>query len=108
VFVRFPDRQSVTALTPARVAALIGEPSARAREWPLERFLARHIARVDASDTQSRALIPRYEELESALSSALGIVRVFRIGEVEVRVLALGNDPATGELAGLETVAVET
>ena len=52
--------------------------------------------------------VPRYESLASALTAAFGTVRVFRIGSVEVRVLALGNDPVTGELAGLGTYAVET
>ena len=31
-----------------------------------------------------------------------------RHGRIEVRCLVLGNDPATGEIAGVETVAVET
>jgi hypothetical protein len=108
VFVRLAACEPVSSLTPERVAALAGEPGAKAREWPLERFLARHITRVDALDERSRALIPRYEALETALRGALGRVRVFRVGEVEIRVLALGNDPASGELVGLETVAVET
>lgn len=108
VFVRFPARDPVGSLTPERVALLVGVPGAKAREWPVDRFLARHIARVDPSDERSRALIPRYEALEDALLGALGAVRVFRVGEVEIQVLALGNDPATGELVGLATVAVET
>jgi hypothetical protein len=107
-FVRLAARTPVGELTPARVAELVGAPGAKAREWPIERFLARHIARVDPLDERARALIPRYESLDGVLRAALGPVRVFRIGEVEIRVLALGNDPATGELAGLETVAVET
>lgn len=107
-FVRLAARVPVASLTAEQVAQLIGAPDAKAREWPMARFLARHIVWVDPSDLRSRALIPRYEALDDALRGALGTVRVFRIGEVEIRVLALGNDPATGELVGLETVAVET
>ena len=107
-FIRLGVREPITSLTPARVAELLGAPDTKAREWPVERFLARHIARVDPSDDVAIALVPRYEALDDDLRDALGTVRVYRIGEVEIRVLALGNDPATGELAGLETVAVET
>jgi hypothetical protein len=35
-------------------------------------------------------------------------VRVIRHGRAEVRCLVLGNDPVSGEIAGLETVAVES
>lgn len=107
-FVRLGASDPIESITPARVGELIGQPGARATEWPLTRFLARHIERVDRLDKQAAALVPRYESLEVALRAALGIVRVFRIGQVEIRVLALGNDPATGEIAGLSTVAVET
>lgn len=107
-FVRLASRVPVGSLTPSAVATLVGAPGAKAGEWPLERFLARHVARVDPLDVRARALIPRYEALDQALSGALGEVRVFRVGEVEIRVLALGNEPETGELVGLETVAVET
>jgi hypothetical protein len=107
-FVRLGAADRIGAVTPERIAALIGQPGARAKEWPFVRFLARHIERVDPADTRARAAIPRYENLESALVDALGEVRVFRVGEIEVQVLAIGNDPATGELAGLATVAVET
>lgn len=108
VFVRLASHVPVGSLTPAAVAVLVGAPGAKAGEWPLERFLARHVARVDPMDARATSLIPRYEALDEALTLALGTVRVFRVGEVEIRVLALGNEPETGELVGLETVAVET
>lgn len=107
-FVRLGSAESITALTPARVAELVGRPGERAAEWPFARFLARHIERVDPLDVRAMLSVPRYESLASALTAAFGTVRVFRIGSVEVRVLALGNDPVTGELAGLGTYAVET
>ncbi|HET9426216.1 MAG TPA: nuclease A inhibitor family protein [Gemmatimonadaceae bacterium] len=107
-FIRLGAREAVESLTPARVAEMVGRPDDRAAEWPLSRFLARHIERADVHDARAQALVPRYEDLESALRTALGTIRVFRIGAVEIQVLAIGNDPATGELAGLATVAVET
>lgn len=107
-FIRLGARDSIAEVTPARVAEVAGRGGERATEWPLTRFLARHIARVDSADSHAQALIPRYEDLEKALTAALGTVRVFRIGAVEVLILAVGNDPETGELAGLATTAIET
>ncbi|MEO5567859.1 MAG: nuclease A inhibitor family protein [Gemmatimonadaceae bacterium] len=107
-FIRLGARDPISAVMPARIAELVGQPAAHAAEWPFERFLARHIDRVDPLDHRARELTPRYEDLESALRQSLGAVRVFRIGKVEIAVLAIGNDPETGELAGLSTVAVET
>jgi hypothetical protein len=71
-------------------------------------MLEQHIARVDPQDARSRALIPRYEALAEALTGSFPLLRVFRIGTIEIRVLMLGNDPLTGEISGLSTVAVET
>lgn len=107
-FVRLGVSEPITGVTAARIAEVIGRPGERATEWPFARFLARHIERVDPLDQAARELVPRYEDLSTALRESLGVVRVFRIGEVEIRVLALGNDPKTGELAGLSTFAVET
>lgn len=108
-FVRFAgDRRDVGALTPAEVAALVGMPGARATERPVERFLEHHTARFDPQDARSVELAPRYREFANLLRRSFPALRIYRVGEIEIRVLALGNDPATGELAGVSTVAVET
>lgn len=107
-FVRLGAADAIASVTPARIAELAGRPGDRAMEWPFTRFLARHIERVDPLDVRAMQSVPRYEGLANVLESAFGAVRVFRIGAVEIRVLALGNDPVTGELAGLGTYAVET
>jgi hypothetical protein len=106
--VRLGVAEPIGSVTPARIAEVIGRAGERATEWPFARFLARHIERVDPLDVRAMQSVPRYEGLASALTVAFATVRVFRIGSVEVRVLALGNDPVTGELAGLGTYAVET
>jgi hypothetical protein len=106
--VRLGSAEPVAGVTPARIAELVGRRDERATEWPFARFLARHIERVDPMDVRAMQAVPRYESLAGVLESAFGTVRVFRIGAVEVRILALGNDPVTGELAGLGTYAVET
>jgi hypothetical protein len=98
----------IGSLTPAAVAAAAGSPGARAEELSLSRFLAPHLSQYDPADVRAGALIPRYEALRDLLTTRLGRVRVFRLGAIEIRCLVLGNDPRTGELAGVETVAVET
>ena len=98
----------IAQLTADEVAALSGSLGANVTETSLEELLARHIERVDMQDVEGRRLIPRYEALRDAIARAFGTVRVFRVGAIEIRCLALGNDPTTGEIAGLETVAVET
>ena len=98
----------IAQLTPDEVAALAGSLGADVTETSLDELLARHIDRVDAEDDESRRLIPRYEALRDTIRQSLPGVRVFRVGKTEVRCLALGNDPTTGGIAGLETMAVET
>lgn len=99
---------AIAALHPADLAALLGTPQAPCAESALDRVMARHLSGVDPSDTEAKALVPRYDALVRTLVESLPGLRVFRVGEVEVRILFLGNDPANGELAGLGTVAVET
>ena len=108
-FVRFPeDRRSVAALSPTDVALLIGAAGARASEMSAARYLEQHTTSFDQADPRNVELAPRYRALAATLRKSFPILRVFRVGEVEILVVALGNDRETGELAGLSTVAVET
>ena len=95
-------------LSPERFAATIAvDPREPAEEADLDEFLARHIGRVDPADEQAVELRPRYERLAAMLREALADLRVIRVGSVEVRCYLVGRDP-DGNVAGLETVAVET
>lgn len=108
-FRRFPGVTiPVARLSPTELAALAGARGGEVHELSLDELLARHIERVDALDVESRRLIPRYEALRDAIRQSLDDVRVVRHGRIEVRCLVLGNDPATGEIAGVETLALET
>lgn len=108
-FIRYPATTiDIGLLTADEVASLDDALGAEVEEITLDELLARHIDRVDVLDRRSQGLIPRYEALRDTLRRSLVGVRVFRIGRREVRCLVIGNDPATGELAGMETVAVET
>jgi hypothetical protein len=107
-FVRFAnERRAVATLQPREVGLLIKQKGG-ASEADLDALMARHLSGVDPADTESRALVPRYDALVRALRESFPTLRVFRIGKVEVQILILGNDPTSGELAGLRTVAVET
>ena len=107
-FRRFPGVTiPVGRLSPTELAALAGARGGEVRELSLEELLARHIERVDARNVEAQRLIPRYEALRDVIRQSLDDVRVVRHGRVEVRCLVLGNDPSTGEIAGVETVAVE-
>ena len=107
--VSFPgERLPVGELTVTRVAELAGTPGAKCTEIPFARFLARQVAPIDPENAEARALAPRYVGLSQLLLDTFVAVRVFRVGVIDVRILALGNHPVTGELAGIETVAIET
>jgi hypothetical protein len=73
-------------------------------EVTLDAFLARHIETSASPESESQRLAARFETLRDAIRESLDDVRVVRHFGVEVRCLVLGNDPATGEIAGLATV----
>jgi hypothetical protein len=72
----------------------------------LETFFARHTTTSDPYDGEAQRLRPRYEELVRLLSRRLRDVKVYRVGTAEVTCYVAGLD-ASGNLAGLSTVAVE-
>jgi hypothetical protein len=95
-------------LSPSGFGRVLGvAPGTPIEERTLDAFLARHTHRSDAYDSRAQEIRPRYERLQSTLESALRDVRVFRLGRVEVACYIVGRD-ASGDLAGLRTVAVET
>jgi hypothetical protein len=107
-FRRFPGVAiPVARLSATELASLAGARGGEVQELTLDELLARHIERADAGDVEAQRLIKRYEALRDAIRQSLDGVRVVRHRSSEVRCLALGNDPATGEIAGVETVAVE-
>jgi hypothetical protein len=107
-FRRFPAVAiPVTRLSATELASLAGARGGDVQEITLDELLARHIERADALDVESQRLVARYEALRDAIRESLSDVRVVRHGRNEVRCFVLGNDPDTGEIAGVETVSVE-
>lgn len=66
------------------------------------------IAREEAGmDPEEAATTARFRELRRTLGQHLTNLRVFRTGEIEVKVWILGNT-ACGDLAGVTTISIET
>ena len=96
------------ALTPEGFHGLAGAaPGTRVEEVSLDRFFAGHIEESDPADPAAQALRERYQALREALRDSLAEVRVFRVGEVEIRCYIVGRTPR-GTVAGLATMAWET
>lgn len=108
-FRRFPGITiPVARLSPTELASLAGARGGEVREVSLDEFFSRHIEQVNAHQLEAQRLVPRYQTLRDAIRESLDDVRVVRHGRTEVRCFVLGNDPATGEVAGVETLALES
>lgn len=95
-------------LTADAVRAALGEPEGTpASELSLDRFLAGHIEEADPADPVAQENVGRFRALKQALAESLADVRVFRVGDVQVRYHALGRTP-DGRVAGLSASALET
>ena len=107
-FRRFPGIAiPVTRLSPTELASLAGARGGEVRETTLDEFFAPHIEHGSAHHPEAQRLATRFEALRDAIRESLDDVRVVRHGRPEVRCFVLGNDPATGEIAGVETLALE-
>lgn len=100
--------RTTAPLTVAVFRATAGVPAdSVVDEVSLDSFLARHIERVDPADSAAVALVPRYRALKRALRETVRSPRVFRVGRIAIRCYVVGVD-AFGNVAGFETVAIET
>ena len=89
-------------------ARLMGEPAGSpAEERSLDEFFARHAETSDPWDVEAQRIRPRYEALRDEIRARLRGATVYRLGRIEVRCYVVGGD-GRGNLAGLQTVAVET
>ena len=95
----------VTQLSATELASLGGARGGEVREVTLDAFLARYIEPIDLHDADSRQLAARFEALRDAIRESLDDVRVVSHLGLEERCFVLGNDPSTGEIAGVGTVA---
>jgi hypothetical protein len=92
----------------AEFARLVGAlPESRVEVRSLDEFFARHTTTSDPYDGETQRIRPQYEELVRLLSRRLRDVKAYRVGRIEIDCYVAGLD-ASGNLAGLKTVAIET
>lgn len=94
-------------VTTEAVASAVGSAGAPVETRSLDDFLAGHIDQADPADPVAQENVPRFRALKAALTESLSDVRVFRVGEGEVRYYVLGLT-VDGRVAGLTTRALET
>ncbi|HLL45076.1 MAG TPA: nuclease A inhibitor family protein [Longimicrobiaceae bacterium] len=95
-------------LTPDVARTALGEPEGTpVAELTLDRLLAGHIEEADPADPVAQENVGRFRALKQVLTESLADIRVFRVGDVQVRYHALGRTP-DGKLAGLAASALET
>lgn len=99
------DGSALTAESFGRLAGVA--PGVRVEEVTLERFFEGHIEASDPADPQGLALRDRYRALRETLRGSLADVRVFRVGEVEIRCYLVGRADDNA-IVGLATTAWET
>ncbi len=87
----------------ADVIGMTARPSVRAE--PFEAFM-QPLTSSDANTPSEQLRAARFRSLERALRAQLTDLRVYRVGTVDVRVYVVGLT-ACGELAGVETTALE-
>jgi histidine triad (HIT) family protein len=106
-YVELPG-EAPAELTANAVRAALGEAEdAPASETTLDRWLAGHIEEADPADPVAQENVARFQALKGALTECLADVKVFRVGDAQVRYYALGRAP-DGRVAGLSASALET
>lgn len=106
-YVELPG-EATAELTADAVRAALGEAEGTsASETTLDRWLAGHIEEADPADPVAQENVPKFQALKQALTESLADVKVFRLGDAQVRYYALGRAP-DGRVAGLAASALET
>lgn len=96
------------AVTKENLLAQIGKPSdTPVEERGFDEMLARFITIQDWFGDEEKATAEKFAALKSLLEKNLTDLKVFKIGRIEVEIYFVGLD-AEGNLAGIQTKAVET
>ena len=96
------------SLTAANVAALVDRPAdSPVEEVSAPKFFAdlTHAQKWHAED--DKATVRRYQDLAILIREQLTDVKVFKVGQVKVRILIAGKT-SDGQWIGLETDSLET
>ena len=82
-------------------------PNNRVEEREVEEFFAHATEEKPWYEEKERAECQRYQSLIKLLKTHLSDLRVYRIGEVEIKAYILGKTKS-GSIAGLSTMIIET
>jgi len=104
-----PLRVERLAEASARAAVLAsGKPTeAPVSEISVDAFLARAVEDLPYHSPTDRVVVARYRALRDFLSDELAQTRVFRVGEIDVDIYAIGQT-ADGDWVGVATQVIET
>lgn len=96
------------AVTKENLLNQIGKPAdTPVEERGFDEMLARFITIQDWFGDEEKATAEKFAALKSLLEKNLTDLKVFKIGRIEVEIYFVGLD-AQGNLAGIQTKAVET
>ncbi len=96
------------AVTKENLLTQIGKPpNTPVEERGFEEMLARFITIQDWFGDEEKANAEKFAALKSLLEKNLTDLKVFKVGRIEVEIYFVGLD-AEGNLAGIQTKAVET
>ena len=96
------------AVTKENLLNQIGKPSdTPVEERDFEEILARFVTIKDWFGDEEKATAEKFAALKSLLEKNLTSLKVFKVGKIEVDIYFVGLD-AEGNLAGIQTKAVET
>ena len=96
------------AVTKENLLAQIGKPEdTPVEERGFDEMLERFITIKDWFGDEEKATAEKFAALKSLLEKNLTDLKVFKVGKIEVEIYFVGLD-AEGNLAGIQTKAVET
>ncbi len=92
---------------PSLIRAAVSRADAGVQRVSLEAFFERATRAQPYHTDADRVIVERYRELVRFMTRDLSDARVYRVGEIEVDVYALGQSPQ-GEWLGVATKLIET
>jgi hypothetical protein len=99
--------ENVDDITAKLLAITDSPPETNIEIQESDRFFSRVTEEKDWYDEEEMAQCRGYQNLVTLLKNHLKDLRVYRIGEIEVKCYVLGETPS-GAMAGLFTISVET
>jgi hypothetical protein len=101
--------EALAEVTPEHLRSATGSaPEATVATRSIEDFFRNAAGEPDWKSAADLATARRFQTLMRSLRENLTDLQVYRVGEVNIPVLIVGRNPATGNWLGLSTRVVET